>query len=179
MNEKQTAGKKKFNIVDFAILAIIIILIAAVLWQLTTATDEAEATAAAQEEVQIYEDAPHMRCTVECTKVPVAAAEVMVRNEDPQLNNNYTDLAAYIVDVTTRPTSHQEIDADGNVIEVVDPSTCTVVFVIEAFYNEAEATEKMAFSIGPQELRIGKSYNVKTKSIEQNGTVVAMEVVYE
>lgn len=179
MKEKQANSKKKFNIVDFAIIAIIIVLIAAVLWQLTTASDEAEASAAAQDEILVYENAPHMRCTVECYEVPIAAAEVMVRNEDPQINNNYMDLAGYIVDVSTRPTTYEVTDADGNTSTITDPNTCTVIFVIEGYFDEAVSTKAMAYSLGPQELRVGKGYTVKTKSIEFLGTVVAMEVVNE
>ena len=179
MKDNRSAPKKKFNIVDFAIIAIVIILIGTVVWKITTAKEEAEATAAIQEEVLVYEDAPHMRCTIECTNVPVAAAEVMVRNEDPQLNNNYTDLAGYIVDVTTRPTSYQQIDPDGNETTVIDPNSCTVIFVVEGYFDEAAAVEKGAYALGSQELRIGKGYVIKTKSIEITGTVVGMEVVNE
>ena len=179
MNNKHEGAKKKFNLVDFAIIAILVILIAAFVIKLTAASDAAEEEAAIDEEIVLYEDSPHMRCTVECHNVPVAAAEVMLRNEDPQINNSYKDLAAYIVDVTSHPTVYEVTDAEGNISTVEDPETCTVTFVIEGYYNEAEATAALASTIGTQELRIGKGYTLKTKSIEVIGTVIAMEVVNE
>ena len=148
---------------------------------MTTATEDAEAEAAAQEEILVYEDAPHMRFTVECPDVPVSAAQDMARlcEADPQINNSYMDLAGYVMEVATEPTTYTVTAADGSEATVTDPSTCTVIFVVEGYFDEAAATKNMAYALGQQELRIGKGYVVKTKSIEVAGTVIAMEVVNE
>lgn len=177
MKDKTEKTPKKFNIVDFAIIAIVILLVAAVCWNLFSASKSATEEAEVQEEVLKFESSDHMRFTVECYKVPIAAAEVMVNSEDTQLNNNYQDLAAFITDVQTRPTTYTVTNADGSESVITDPETCTVIFVVEGYYDEETAVNDMAYKLGTQELRVGKGYVVKTKSIEFTGYVTAMEVI--
>lgn len=179
MKEKKDKSQKKFNIVDFAIIAIVVLLIAGVIWKLSSATKSAHEEAAVQEEITLYETSAHMRFTVECVGILNDAANVMINSADTQLNNNYQDLAAYIVDRSIRPNTYKVTAADGTIMTVEDPETCIVTFVIEGYFDEEESTENMAYKIGTQEVRIGKGYVVKTKSIETSGYVTAMEVVNE
>lgn len=179
MREKKDKSTKRFNIIDVAIIIVVLLLIAGVVWQLFSAKSDAEEAAQLDEEIINYASSPHMRCTVVCPNVPKEAAEIMVQSEDTQINNNYQDLAAYIVESEIRPNTDTVVMADGTTATLEDNDTCTVVFVIEGYFDRAASEEAMAYKLGTQELRIGKSYIVKTKSIETSGYVTAMEVVNE
>ncbi len=80
---------------------------------------------------------------------------------------------AYIVAVKKEPYVIQNNTADGRVVDAVDPTKFDLVFTIEAIIPKDAAVYK----IGPQEIRVGKGYIVKTNVFEVNANIYEMSYV--
>lgn len=177
--ERSERSPKKFNIVDFIIIVLAVALIAGACWKLSSASDSANQEASAQDAITHFDESPHMRFTVVCTGVVTEAATRIIDLEDTQLFNGDQELAAYITDCELRPTNFEITAADGTKITLDNPETRVLTFTIEGYFDRDEATENKTYQLGTQQVRIGKSYIVKTKSFEVNGYITAMEVVNE
>lgn len=105
----------------------------------------------------------------------MAYADDFANGVGNQIMNSGEYLNAYITGVSTKPYYLTETDDEGNSIAVVDQARTSLLFTIRA---KAEITGN-AYCVGNQEIRIGKSYIVKTPELEYTGTVTALEVVHE
>ncbi len=154
---------KKFNLVDTIVVLLVVVIIAAIGWKTVSA-----GIAAAEEKeagsIEVYETSPHLVFDVVCVNLPEAVAEGFAKQmelpeADRQIMNGGEPVDGYITDF--RYESNEE------------DSLCTGYFTCEAVLKE----ENGIYSVGTQEIRIGKGYIVKTYLIEHSGYISSMEVV--
>ena len=154
---------KKFNLVDAIVVLLVVAVVVAIGWKAVSASfaaaEEREAAALAE----AYETSPHLVFDVVSINQPEEVAEGFVAQmdrpmADRQIMNGGELVEGYITDC------HYERNEDN--------SLCTVYFTCEALLKEKEGI----YSVGTQEVRIGKGYIVKTYEIETSGYVYSMEV---
>lgn len=153
----------KLNLIDLIVVLVIIAVVAAVAWKLGgSAVTEA-----------IADKGTTIRYEVLCTKVDADTSAFAESHVGGQLMSNGDMMDGTIVDCVVEPYTQTVLDSEGNAKQVEDPAYRNVRFTIEAKVVEAAN----AYSIGSQELRVGKSHIVKTTELEINGTITSMEVV--
>lgn len=155
---------KKFNLVDAIVVLLVVVVIAAIGWKTISAgfaaAEEREAAALAE----AYETAPHLVFDVVCINLTEEVAEGFAAQmerpmADRQIMNGGELVEGYITDFR-----YERNEED---------SLCTGYFTCEAVLKEEEGI----YSVGTQEIRIGKGYIVKTYQIEYSGYISSMEVV--
>jgi len=157
----------KINLVDFAVVVGIVLVVGAVGWKLMGD----KVTSAAQG----FADTPVLRYEVVCYNINPEIAEYAESHVDTQLMSNGDMLNATIVDATVKPSYAVALDADGNAVQIEDPSMRTVHFTIEA----KVAPTANAYAVGSQEIRVGKTHIVKTVLLEVAGFIATVEEVPE
>lgn len=153
---------KKFNLVDAIVVLLVVVVIVAIGWKAISAgiANQKESSA---EEQQAYATSPHLVFDVVCANVPQEVAEACAQQmelsmADRQIMNGGNLVEGYITDCWYEP--HE------------DDGFYTLYFTLEAALVEKEGI----YSVGTQEIRIGKGYIVKTYQIETSGYVYSMEV---
>ena len=151
---------RKFNLVDFIVLLLVLIIVVAVAWKAVSAGRTAAEERAKAEMAEAYESAPHLIYKVVCTGVPQEVAEACRQQmelpvADRQLMSNGKSVEGYIIDGSYEPAE------EG----------CTLYFTIETLPVEKDGI----YSVGSQEVRVGKGHIVKTYNIETSGWVYEME----
>ena len=151
---------RKFNLVDFIVLLLVLIIVVAVAWKAVSAGRTAAEERAKAEMAEAYESVPHLIYKVVCTGVPQEVAEACRQQmelpmADRQLMSNGKSVEGYIIDCSYEPAE------EG----------CTLYFTIETLPVEKDGI----YSVGSQEVRVGKGHIVKTYYIETSGWVYEME----
>lgn len=102
--------------------------------------------------------------------------EEMKLNVPAQLisGNSYVD-GAKLVDVKSEPYIVQTPNAEGKLVDAVDPTRIDIIFTIEARVPAGAAVTK----IGSQEIRVGREHTVKTRYIEQIAIIETMTFANE
>lgn len=155
---------RKFNLVDFIVLLLVLILIVAVVWKVVSArvaAAKALAEQAEEELTQEYENSPHLVYKVVCANIPKEVAEACKQQMDLPMSERKlmaagSPVEGYITDCWYEPAE------DG---------MYWLYFTIEAISEEEEGI----YSVGTQEVRLGKGHIVKTYNIETSGWVYEME----
>lgn len=155
---------KKFNLVDAIVVLLVVVVIAAIGWKTVSAGFAAAKEREAEALAEAYDTSPHLVFDVVCTNLPEVVAENFVKQmelpeEDRQIMNSGELLECYITGFR-----YEKNEKD---------SLCTGYFTCETILQEEEGI----YSVGTQEIRIGKSYIVKTYEIETSGYISSMEVV--
>ncbi|MBE6933368.1 MAG: DUF4330 family protein [Ruminococcaceae bacterium] len=158
---------KKFNIVDAIVVLLVVAVIVAIGWKMISASFAAAAEERkAAEMAEAYETLPHLIFDVVCINQPEEVAKGFVAQmdrplEERQIMNGGQLVQGYITDC------HYELNEETDL--------CKVYFTCEAVVTEKEGI----YSVGTQEVRIGKGYIVKTYEIETSGYVYTMETTGE
>ncbi len=156
----------KINLIDFVVLVAIVAVVAGVAWKLVGGR---VSNAVAES------NAVTIRYEVMCSQVDKQIADYCVENYDGQLMSNGELLDGRITACTTAPQTETLVDADGNAVTVPVEGQQMLYFTIEC----KVAKEANTYTVGSQEVRVGKNHIVKTNLIELSGQVTAMEVVTE
>ncbi len=156
----------KFNLVDAIVVLLVVVVVVAIGWKAVSASFTAAQEREAEELAENYENAPHLVYDVVCysaTKevAQACAGQMELPLEDRQLMSNGKAIEGYVVDCSYEP--HE------------DDGLYTLYFTLEALLEEKDGI----YSVGSQEVRIGKGHIVKTYQIETSGSVYAMEVTGE
>ena len=156
---------KKFNLVDAIVAVLLAIVVIAIGWKVISSVVTARQEKAAQELAENYENSPHLVYEVICPDIPRKVAESFKEQMDRpmserQLMSMGNALEGYITACSYTP----EDEEDEN-------SMCTVLFTLECVPVEKDGI----YSIGTQEVRLGKSHIVKTYYIETSGWVYSMD----
>ncbi len=163
----------KINIIDFLVIVIAIVVVAAVGLKMTGRLGAA-----------VPEVATDIVYTVRVQgvdrEVYDAIAEFIDRateqgNPGDQLMSNGALLDAYVTDVTAVPHEAKAVinSTDGDIIIPVMEDTLDLTFTVQAHVVNDIKTE-----LGSQEVRVGKTHIVKTTHFElSNGTILSCEWV--
>lgn len=153
----------KINLIDLIVVLVLVAVVAAVGWKLAgpSVTDA------------LSSNGTTIRYEVLCTKVDPDACEFAATQIGGQLMSSGDLMDGYITDCVVEPHKEVVLDADGNPQQVEDPSVRDLRFTIETKVSEAGN----AYSVGSQELRVGKTHIVKTMDLEFNGYITSMEKV--
>lgn len=153
---------KKFNLVDTTVALLLAIIVAAIGWKIVSA----RVTAAREnsETTQAYENSPHLVYEVVCRDIPNEIAEAFESQMalplvDRQLMAGREAVEGYITGCRVVP--QEPVEEHANI----------VYFTIEALSTEKDGI----YSVGTQEVRLGKSHIVKTYNIETSGWVCSMD----
>lgn len=152
---------RKINLVDFIVLLLVVIVIVAIAWKAVSAGVTAARERAETAMNQEYEKSPHLVYKVICTDVPQEVAEACEAQMDlpmaeRQLMSNAKPVEGYITACTSEPAE------DG---------LYSLYFTIETL----PVRKNDIYSVGSQEVRVGKSHIVKTYNIETTGWIYEME----
>ena len=153
---------KKFNLVDAIVVLLAAIILIAAAWKGVSAVRAAaQERANAQSAHEAYEKSPHLIYKVVCDKVPLEVAENCKRQmelpmEERQLMSNGKSVEGYITECSYEPMGDEYY---------------WLYFTIETLPTVKEGI----YSVGSQEVRVGKSHIVKTYNIETTGLVYEME----
>lgn len=154
---------KKINLVDFILILLILIIIAAVAWKTISARLEANKPPVEEEEiVQAYENSPHLVYKVVCTDIPEEIAKVFRQQMKLPISDRQLMAAGKAVEGYVTDCRYEPANEDGN---------CRVFFTLEAIAYENEGI----YTVGTQEVRLGKGHIVKTYNIETSGWVYEMD----
>ncbi len=156
---------KKINLVDAIVALLLVIIVFAIGYKTISASIAAKQEREAEALTENYENSPHLTYEVICTEVPRKVAEsFQAQMQRPmaerQLMSMGNALEGYITGCTFTPENEDD-----------EASLCTVLFTLEV----VPVKEDGIYSIGTQELRIGKPHIVKTYYIETSGWVYSME----
>ena len=156
---------KKVNLVDAIVALLLVIVILAVGYRAVSAGIAAKHERDAASAANAYENAPHLKYQVVCPDIPREVAEAFEEQmelplADRQLMSMGKALEGYITECTIAPTDEED-----------ESAPYTVYFTIEAVPAEDEGI----YSVGSQEVRVGKAHIVKTYLIETTGWVYSME----
>lgn len=154
---------KKFNLVDAIVVLLVVVIIVAIGWKAVSASIANQKEVVVEEQEQVFATSPHLVYDVVCTNVPQEVAEACAQQmelpmTDRQIMNGGNLVEGYITDCWYEPNE--------------DDDLYTLYFTLEAMLTEKEGI----YSVGTQEIRIGKGYIVKTYQIETSGHVYSMEV---
>ena len=139
----------KINLIDLLVVLLIVAVLAAVIWKL--GGSRAAAAVAGTEKKAVY--------TVEFEDVSADIAEYAKTQVDKTLVNDSKQIAAVITDVRTEPYDNEL----GHV---------RLYITVEA---SASFTGNV-YKVGPQEVRVGYEYILKTSEFELTGLISALEV---
>ena len=147
----------KLNIIDVILIVILIAAIAFVAIRFLSGNKNTLGSDVALSE-------PNLVFTVVCEDV----SEELANNIMASLASEDSELDGNIISMTRLFNSNKLVDAKVSDWEYADGSL-SMTMEGKAVYSNG------AFSIGTQEVRIGKVFNVKTLDVEIEGTVYAME----
>ena len=139
----------KLNLIDLLVVLLIVAVLAAVVWKL--GGKKAAAAVTGTEKKAVY--------TVEFEDVPADIAEYAKTQVDKPLVNDSKLIDAVITDVRTEPYTNEL----GHV---------RLYIAVEA---GASFTGNV-YKVGPQEIRVGYEYILKTSEFELTGRISALEV---
>lgn len=152
----------KLNIIDWIIILALVVAIAFVgVRLLSDDTDTLGSENAITE--------PNLRFTVLCEELhPDLADEVL-----SALSGEATDIGGNSVEMTRLFNSNKLVDAKVTATELVidENGRAELRLTVEA----AAVISSGAYSVGTQEVRVGKEFNVKTLNVEITGIVLTME----
>lgn len=152
----------KLNIID---LLIILILIAAIVLVCMRLFSDKTETLGSENAVT----APNLRFTVLISDIhPELAAQI-----ETALDGEPTDIGGNTVEMTRLFNSNKLVDARviAHEVTTAEDGTTELRLTVEA----AAVISGGAYSVGTQEVRIGKLFNVKTLNAEIEGSVLTME----
>ncbi|MDR0890464.1 MAG: DUF4330 domain-containing protein [Oscillospiraceae bacterium] len=151
----------KLNIIDLILLLLVIAVVAFMGYKLLGGSQETATSDALPN--------PNFRFAVLCEKLPLQVAQSVLKNAGPQAEETIFDEPSRIFNV------NQLYDAQITTIEVQEREDGYVdlLITIEGVPTKSD----IGYSLGLQEIRIGKEYTVKTQTIELEGTIIATEVL--
>ena len=176
MNNSQAnkTRHKRFNIVDIAIIAILILIVLGIGWKLIGAKSSAEKEAESQQTLAEDDVFARLRFVVACPNVPTDAAKNAAASKQKQVFNSNQKLDAYVTECHYEVNSYTVTEDEDTQYTVTQDDLCTAYFTVEARYDENtynESAENEIFSVGTQEIRVGKGYVMKTSDYEFTGYV--------
>ncbi len=153
----------KINLIDMAVVLVLVFALVAVAWKFV-GDDVTQA-------IESAKNIPPVTIEVVCYDVDPEVAEFAGTQAGTQLMNSGEMLDAYIVDCVVSDSMTVMIDQNGVPQAVSNPAYRTLTFTVEA---AVEPTAN-AYAIGTQELRAGKTYLIKSLTLEIPGIITAME----
>lgn len=153
-------SNRRFNLIDFLAVVIIAAIVIGVVWNL--AGDKISSKVSDKEEISYTVKVSHV--------LPEVAEEIKDR-----LPSQLVDSDAYIDGEVTAmeisPSATTSVNSKGEAVAAVDESRYDLMFTITARVEADEDT----YTVGTQEIRIGKDYKVQSRLFELNGQIQAVE----
>lgn len=159
---ERSEKKRKFNVIDVIVLAILIAALAFAGYKLLNRGSGELGDADAL-------TAPNIRFTVLCDDIDATMADNILAS----LAGEPMEIGGSTVEMTRLYNSNKLVDAQVVSYEAVDGAggTKDLLLTVEA---NATATPG-AYSVVTQEIRIGKDYIVKTIAVEITGQILSLE----
>lgn len=162
------------NIVDLLALLLVLFVAAVVAWKLfgDSIAETAEKNREAAEREQALANRVKVTYTVRCTNQRESAFEELEKFGYPQqlaVNEGVID-GAFVTAAYSEPATGIFADSEGVGVESTYGSRIDIVATIEAL-----VPPDAFITVGSQEVRVGKTYTVKTQFWEVTGIVETMD----
>lgn len=153
----------KLNVIDLIVILLVVAVAAAFIVKRSGAVENAALSGAKQEEISY---------SVLCRMVPIGLLPEAEKEVGNQLMSNGEMIeSCFVESVEKVPYYELYVDADGEMQKAESEEYCSLLFTIGGTAPYLDN----AYQLGSQEVRVGKSHIVKTKTIELTGTVISME----
>lgn len=151
------------NVVDLIILLVIVLVVGAIAWQLLG--NKVKDVVSTQEELTavVAIAGAHPSLVDEVLRQDLVGEKMVSGNQ-------YLD--AYISNVTLTDYVMQIPNADGVIVDAVDPTQKTILIEIKSQVAADTASPK----IGSQEIRSGKTFIIKTQTFECSGIIYRVQI---
>jgi len=160
------------NLVDLACILLILLVVGGVGWKLLGSTVEKVLT---ETSAETPSETTTMLTTVRIRAVTPNTLNWLAENDlaGEQLiaGSSYIE-DAHVVSVSYEPYTVQTTNDEGVIIDSVDPVRKDVLVVLESTVEKDAAILK----ISTQEVRVGRSFFVKTRFFEMSGTIDSVVV---
>ena len=186
--KEQTAGSKRFrfNVIDVLVLLVLAAVVFIIVTKAGAAKQQAAASSSAETaaavSLQPGDITPNVRFEVlaENVRKDAAASILAGVQQANRINNNYRLLSAYIsAEPVIEPCYVYAVGADGALQSAEDPDHVNLRFTVDAYISKSDyytsVDGNFSLCLGSQDLRLGKSYTLKTMTIELATTIVALE----
>jgi len=151
------------NVVDLIVIVAVIAVVGAIAWQLL-GDDVSDAV---NPDVELT---AHVAIAGANTNLMEEVERQDLVGEKLIANGAYTD--AYISDVWFEDYTMSVEAADGSIVRATDPEEQTIWFEIKTTVGKGTLTP----SVGSQEVRVGRTYTVKTRTFECDGIIYYVEI---
>ncbi len=162
----------KVNVIDILVILVIAAVVAVLAWKAGSKVGEAVGSNESKSVTLEYEVSVNAVSATICDNVEKIDFSDTTRS---QIMNDGKLVDAHILSCARTPYYLTEAGEDGTLLRVEDPQRGVLSFKIRA---QATLTD-YAYGVGSQEVRVGKSYIVKTTELELTGTVTGVEVIDE
>lgn len=148
------------NLVDLLVLLLVIAVVAVVGIKLfgTKAVEVVSSKSDCYAEVEVIGAAPRLFNEIDRQKDKLIGARMVTGNEY---------LGATIEDIWYEPYLVLTTNSDGQIVSIIDETRVCVVFLVKTQVSPDSAT----LNLGSQELRSGRTFIVKTQTLETSGTI--------
>jgi len=148
------------NIIDLSVVLVVLLVIGGIAYKsIQTETDG--------------EDIRNVLVTVKCTYLKSEAIPKAFKKGDRLVASNAFVPDAFIEDVSYYTSDYGAETDDGRVVAAKHPLLTDAIITIKAKVNVSGPIMK----IGPQEIRIGSTYLVKTSNAEAYGIVESITIL--
>ncbi len=162
----------KMNIIDILVLLVVAAVVVVLAWKGGSKVSEAVGMTESNTTTVEYQVIVNNANAALCQSV---LAIDFSDEANSQVMNDGKLVDAQILSCELQPYYLTQVSEDGTLLRAEDPERGVLVFTLRA---EASVVD-YAYVVGSQELRIGKSYIVKTTALELTGSVSGLEVVHE
>ena len=161
MDEKRV--KPRFNVID-AIVLIAVIAVAAGVGYRALYKPVVEA---------ITTEKINVTLTVRIRSIHTEVAEALIKElPSPCVSREDTVPGSTVKSAYTEPAAYVAVDSGGTPVVSIDPVRVDLVVTVEGICPKDDAI----YLIGNQEARIGRSFIVKTLSVEMTGIVTEINI---
>ncbi len=185
----QNKPRKRINIID---VIVIVLLLAAVAFLVFRGISLYQATQVLEvEHKDTNENArampenftPNIRVTLVSRQVDRKLAERIETAEFLRIYNTFSLLDAYISNIELKPSELVSVNAQGKSVITRSKTKVDIYFTVDAQVDLAnpDAVIEGNFNpmIGGTEMRVGKSYVLKTMEIEVSTQIIDVEILYD
>lgn len=181
--------RRRLNIID---LIVIVLLLAATAFLIFRGISFYQATQVLEvENKDTNENArampdgftPNVRVTMVCRQVDLKLAERIETAEFLRIYSNFSLQDAYISEIRLKPSEVAVVNAQGKTTITRSKTTVDIYFTVDAQVDLAnpDAVIEGNFNpmIGSTEMRVGKSYVLKTMELEVTTQITDVEILYD
>ena len=152
---------KKFNIVDFAFITLILLILFGIFFKIFFVNDSKSQKTHIK---TVYYQVENQRTEPKIIKFLKTGAN---------LYNNYDKVEACITHIEVKPSTHTIDTADGRIVQAKDYAKRDLIVTIKA--RVVDDKSKPYSRVGSQDLIVGQDFNLKTDKAIIKGIIISIK----